>query len=205
MSQAPLKLLKVHDPVRKPIIGKYSIIEKNVRLGEHTIILTHCYVYHDVSIGKNCFVGHHTTIRPYSRIGNNVQIGSYNQLEGYLEIGEHTRFHSDVHICQGSKIGKRVFIAPRSTLLNTLHPLCPKAKECIKAPIIDDDVKIGANCTISPAVRIGRGSLIGSSTNVVRDVPPYSVVIGNPGKVVKSVKDLTCPYGLIEGPYADLP
>lgn len=185
-------------------IGKYSIVEERVQIGKGTKILTHCYIYHDVAIGKNCFVGHHTTIRSFSRIGDNTQIGSYNQLEGCLEIGNYVKFHSDVHICQGSKIGNRVFIAPRTTLLNTLHPLCPKVKECVRAPIIEDDVKIGANCTISPSVTVGRGSLIGSSTNVIQDIPPYSVVVGNPGKVVKNVKEITCPYGLLEKPYEDL-
>jgi acetyltransferase-like isoleucine patch superfamily enzyme len=86
-----------------------------------------------------------------------------------------------------------------------LHPLCPKAKECVRAPIIEDDVKIGANCTISPNVTVGKGSLIGSSANVIQDVPAYSVVVGNPGKVVKNVKEITCPYGLLEKPYGDLP
>lgn len=186
------------------VIGKYTIIEKDTKIGDNTIILTHCYIYSNVIIGKNCFVGHHTTIRPFSKIGDNTRIGSYNQLEGYLQIGNNVRFHSDVHICQRSKIGNRVFIAPRTTLLNTLHPLCPKAKDCVRAPTIEDDVKIGANCTISPGVTIGRGSLIGSSANVTEDVPPYSLVVGNPGKVIKDVRTIRCPYGLIERPYGDL-
>jgi acetyltransferase-like isoleucine patch superfamily enzyme len=183
------------------VTGKYTIVEKGASIGKSTTILTHCYIYHDVVLGENCFVGHHATIRPFSKVGNGTHIGSYNQLEGYLEIGKDVRFHSDVHICQGSKIGDRVFIAPRTTLLNTLHPLCPKAKECVRAPLIENDVKIGANCTISPGVTIGKGSLIGSATNVIKDVPPFSVVIGNPGRVVKSVDELTCPYGLVERPY----
>jgi acetyltransferase-like isoleucine patch superfamily enzyme len=185
------------------MIGKYTIVEKRVKIGDGTNILTHCYIYHDVVIGKNCFVGHHTTIRPFSKIGNDTKIGSYNQLEGYLEIGDDVRFHSDVHICQGSKVGNRVFIAPRTTLLNTLHPLCRKAKDCVKAPRIEDDVKIGANCTISPNVTVGRGSLIGSATNVIQNVPPFSVVVGNPGKVVKDVREITCPFGLLDKPYED--
>jgi acetyltransferase-like isoleucine patch superfamily enzyme len=157
-----------------------------------------------VSIGEGCFIGHHTTIRPFSVIGANTQIGSYNQLEGKLEVGCDTKFHSDVHICQGSKVGDRVFIAPRTTLLNTLHPLCPKASECIRAPVIEDDVKIGANCSIGPDITIGKGSLIGSSTNVVKDVPAYSLVIGNPGRVIKDVREIECPFGLISKPYGDL-
>lgn len=185
------------------MIGKYTIVEKEVKIGANTRILTHCYIHKNVTIGNNCFIGHHTTIRPFTQIGHDTQIGSYNQLEGYLEIGNYVKFHTDVHICQGSKIGDRVFIAPRTTLLNTLHPLCPKAKECVRAPVVEDDVKIGANCTISPNVRIGKGSLIGSATNVIKNVPPYSVVVGNPGKVVKDVRDVGCPFGLIRKPYSD--
>lgn len=186
------------------MIGKYTIVEKGAKIGKGTRILTHCYIYKDVTIGANCFIGHHATIRPFSKIGNNTRIGSYNQLEGYLEIGNDVRFHSDVHICQGSKIGNRVFIAPRTTLLNTLHPFCAKAKECVKAPVIEDDVKIGANCTISPNIRIGKGSLIGSSANVISDVPPFSLVIGNPGKIIKDVRNIVCPFGIVEKPYGDL-
>lgn len=190
--------------VRKYTVGKYTIIEKNVQIGEGTKILSHCYIYHGVIIGKNCFVGHHTTIRPNSIIGNNTRLGSYNQIEGDLTIGDDVKFHSDVHICQGSKVGNRVFIAPRTTLLNTLHPLCPKVDQCMKAPIIEDDVKIGANVTISPNIIVGRGSLIGSSANVIMNIPPFSLAVGNPAKVIKDVRDLTCPFGLIDKPYGDL-
>jgi acetyltransferase-like isoleucine patch superfamily enzyme len=185
-------------------VGLYTIIEEGAKIGENTKILTHSYIYKNVSIGKNCFVGHHVTIRSNSIIGDHTQIGSYNQIEGDLFIGENVKFHSDVHICKGSRVGNRVFIAPRTTLLNTLHPLCPKVDSCIKAPVIEDDVKIGANCTISPGVTVGKGSLIGSATNVISDVPPFSLVVGNPGKIIKDVRDITCPFGLIDKPYGDL-
>ena len=185
------------------MIGRYTIIEAGVKIGKNTKVLNHSSIYKVVSIEERCLIGHHTTIRPYKTIGNDTQIGSYNQLEGYLQIGNNVKFHSDVHICIGSKIGNGVFIAPRTTLLNTLHPLCPKSNECIKAPIIEDDVKIGANCTIGPNVTVGKGSLIGSSTNVIKDIPPYSLVVGNPGKIIKDVRELTCPFGLIDKPYSD--
>jgi acetyltransferase-like isoleucine patch superfamily enzyme len=182
----------------------FTIIEPGALIGRNTRILSHCYLYSGIEIGDDCFVGHHTTIRPFSKIGDGTQIGSYNQIEGNLQIGCKTKFHSDVHICQGSIIGDRVFIAPRTTLLNTLHPFCPKAEECVKAPVIEDDVKIGANCTISPNITIGRGSLIGSSTNVIKSVPAFSLVVGNPGKVIKDIRELTCPFNIIDKPYGNL-
>lgn len=47
------------------------------------------------------------------------------------------------------------------------------------------DVWIGANVSIKKGVRIGHGAIIGSSTVVTKDVPPYAIIIGNPGKIIR--------------------
>ena len=57
-----------------------------------------------------------------------------------------------------------------------------------KAPVIGDNVSIGANVCIIGSVKIGNNSIIGAGTVVVRDVPPFSVVVGNPGRGIKSVE-----------------
>ena len=54
--------------------------------------------------------------------------------------------------------------------------------------IIEDDVWIGSRVTILPGVTIGEGSVIGASAVVAKSVPPYSVVVGNPAKIVKTRK-----------------
>lgn len=51
--------------------------------------------------------------------------------------------------------------------------------------VVEDHVWIGVRCTILSGVRIGKGSIIGAASVVTRDVPPYSVVMGNPARVVK--------------------
>jgi acetyltransferase-like isoleucine patch superfamily enzyme len=59
------------------------------------------------------------------------------------------------------------------------HPSC-------KGDInIGNDVWVGAKSTIMSGVKIGDGSIIGAGTTVTKDVPPYSIVVGNPGKIVK--------------------
>jgi hypothetical protein len=50
---------------------------------------------------------------------------------------------------------------------------------------IENDVWIGAKSTIMSGVKIGNGAVIGATTTVTKDVPPYAIVVGNPGKVVK--------------------
>jgi acetyltransferase-like isoleucine patch superfamily enzyme len=61
--------------------------------------------------------------------------------------------------------------------------------------------RIGANATILPGVEIGEDSLVAAGAVVVEDVPPGTVVAGNPARVIKSVPELTCPPGFFERPY----
>jgi serine acetyltransferase len=51
--------------------------------------------------------------------------------------------------------------------------------------VIENDVWIGAKSTIMSGVKIGNGAVIGATTTVTKDVPPYAIVVGNPGKIVK--------------------
>ena len=51
--------------------------------------------------------------------------------------------------------------------------------------MIEDDVWIGELAVILPGVRIGQGAVIGASTVVNRDIPPFTIVVGNPARVVK--------------------
>ena len=54
--------------------------------------------------------------------------------------------------------------------------------------IIEDGVMIGMNTTIMPGSRIGKGSIIGANSLVVGDIPPWTIVAGNPAKIIKNIK-----------------
>ena len=56
-----------------------------------------------------------------------------------------------------------------------------------KAPIIGSNVSIGANACIIGDVKVGNNSIIGAGAIIVKDIPPYSVVVGNPGRVIKTL------------------
>ena len=61
--------------------------------------------------------------------------------------------------------------------------------EFSKAPIIEDNVDIGSNVVILGPITIGKGSVIGAGSVVVKDVEPYSLVVGNPARVLRNVED----------------
>lgn len=97
----------------------------------------------------------------------------------------------------GIRIGQNVMIAPNVVIIAFNHgfknldiPMTLQGK--VEEPIlIEDDVWISANCTITKGVKIGKGSIIGSNSMVNKDIPPYSVVGGVPAKIIKSRISIT--------------
>lgn len=92
----------------------------------------------------------------------------------------------------GGRIGSHVMMGPEVYIYTQNHnfsridiPMDQQGWTEEKPVTIDDDVWIGARVTILPGVIIGKGSIIGASAVVTKDVPPYSVVAGNPAVVVK--------------------
>lgn len=94
----------------------------------------------------------------------------------------------------GITIGENVMIAPHCNFIEGSHeyrkgPEIPMmfAGNFSDGPIIiEDDVWIGANCTILHNVKIGKGSVIGANSLVNKDVEPYSIMVGSPARKIKS-------------------
>lgn len=58
--------------------------------------------------------------------------------------------------------------------------------------IIEDDVWLGYGVIVLPGVRIGRGSVIGAGSVVAKDIPPYSIAVGNPIVIIKQREYIKC-------------
>lgn len=105
-----------------------------------------------------------------------IGVGNYIQesviLQAGVQVGNNSSIHMGSLIGHESKIGDTVFIA---------HAV--SVSGCCE---IGDGCFIGTNATILPRIRIGKWSTIGAGTVVTRDIPDYSVVVGNPGKVLKN-------------------
>jgi len=99
---------------------------------------------------------------------------------------------SDTLINRGNvHIGDRVSIAPRVTIitdsspnhsiLNRLYPLETRPVR------IEDDAWLGVGVIVLPGVEIGKGAVIGSGAVVTENIPPFSVAVGNPARVIKKI------------------
>lgn len=172
-----------------------------LKIGSNGQIRPFTTIYAGSEIGDYFQTGQGVSIREDNLIGNNVSIGTNSVLEFGNKIDDFSRIHSNCFL-EMVTIGKCVFVGPNVVFTDDPHPMeCQHYKECKGGAIVEDYARIGANSTILPGVRIGRNSLIGAGSVVTKDVPPDSVVAGNPAKVIKRIDQLTCPKGFYEKPY----
>ena len=150
--------------------GKYIRLGKNVSLGRDVSLQA---VYRWENSGQKftpqIILRDNVVIAPYCRIGciNKVEIGEWTTMGQRVYITDHT--HGDVSYEQLSMPARH-------------RPLYSKGGVTIGAY-----VHIGENCCIMPGVTIGDHSVIGAGSIVTHDIPPYSVVAGNPAKVLKTI------------------
>jgi galactoside O-acetyltransferase len=113
---------------------------------------------------------------------------------GRIEIGENSTLNEfcTIHASGGVKIGNGVRTGPHTVFVTVHHnferldvPIWTQGTRG-KPIVIEDDVWIGAHCTIIGGVRIGAHSVIGAHSLVTKDIPPYSVAYGVPCKVRRS-------------------
>ena len=107
-----------------------------------------------------------------------IGIGTYIQenavLQANVKIGNNTAVNAHSVVSHETQLGNSVFLAPGCRLAG-----------CVT---IEDGVFIGVGATVMPRLKVGRWSVIGAGSVVIRDVPPYSVVAGNPARIIKSVE-----------------
>jgi serine acetyltransferase len=134
-------------------------------------------------------------------LGNDCQISSVTTFAGskladdpVLEIGDGTQIghQSVITVGQRVTIGKHCMIASRTFIAGAdNHPIDPikrrtepEAKSSLRPITIEDDVWVATGSTVYKGVTIGRGSVVAAGSIVTRNVPPYTVVAGNPARVV---------------------
>ena len=90
----------------------------------------------------------------------------------------------------GITIGNDVFIGPKVNLITINHDPNPENRSATygRPIVIEDKAWIGINSTILPGVRIGYGAIVGAGSVVTKDVPPMTIVAGNPAKFIKKIE-----------------
>ncbi|MDQ1284076.1 MAG: hypothetical protein QG620_424 [Patescibacteria group bacterium] len=162
----------------------------NVILGKNAYLDYGCYLHacpSGIEIGENSVIMHNSVIHVFNFVGlphASIKIG-----RGVF-IGENSVIRGQ----GGVTIGNDCLISPKVSILAVNHSfasadlLIKDQPLDAKGIIIGDDVWVGGGATILDGVKIGRGSVIGAGSVVTKDIPEFSVAVGNPAKVVKSRK-----------------
>tara|TARA_B100000315_G_scaffold77957_1_gene71276 strand:+ start:413 stop:916 length:504 start_codon:yes stop_codon:yes gene_type:complete len=153
-------------------IHESSYVDENIAIGRGTKIWHFSHIRSDVRIGENCSIGQNVNI------GNNVKIGNSVKIQNNVSVYERMELE-DYVFCGPSMVFTNIKI-PRSEFPQ-------QGSEFYQKTIVKKSASIGANAIIVCDVSIGEYALIGSGAVVTKDVPAYSLVIGNPGKIIGKV------------------
>jgi len=172
------------------------IPDYTLRIGANAQLRSGSVIYGGVTIGARFQTGHNVIIREQNTLGDDVQIWNNTTIDYGCTIGNHVKIHTNCYIAQYTIMEDDVFLAPGVTIANDFHPNCAFSAECMRGPTLKRGVQVGVNVTITPYVTIGEYSVIGSGAVVTKDIPPYSLVVGNPGRVIKQTTEITCKTGI---------
>lgn len=164
------------------------------------------------SVGKNCIIEKMRSLIGAKRItiGNNCTIGINSQLTAHesfrdydyspqIVIGNNVSLGDNIHItainsiqiCDGVLTGRWVTISDHShgRVVPSEMSIAPNYRELYSKGnvYIGKNVWIGDKVSIMPGVTIGEGCIIGANTVVTKSIPPFSVVGGAPGKIIKTI------------------
>lgn len=181
---------------------KFKSMGKNVKIGANVKIVNPEYI----SVGDNTQIGNDVTLIARGEggitLGNNVLIQERVYLDtqtaewGYITVGDNTYIGTGTtlfgHV--GLEIGKYCLLAQNITLTPYSHKFQNPSDYIVnqggnmKKVTIGDDVYIGMGVNVTYLGNIGKGSVIGAGSTVVKEIPPYSVAVGVPAKVIKERK-----------------
>jgi acetyltransferase-like isoleucine patch superfamily enzyme len=180
----------IGQPPRGVLSGALAVL-----IGDDSEIRSHSVIYAGNVIGFGFQGGHGLFLREGNRIGDNVSIGTKTIVEHHVQIGSRVRIHSQAFIPEYSILEDDCWIGPNAVLTNADYPASRRSKDHLRGVLVRCGARIGANATILPGVVIGEGSLIGAGSVVTCDVEPGTVVVGNPARMIKQVRDLAWPDG----------
>ena len=133
----------------------------------------------NVEVGKNVTMWHFTYIGDNTVIGDNTKIGSLVHIDYDVQIGRDCKIEGMAYIPPLTRIGDRVFVGPGVVFTNDPYPLSSR----MAGVQVESDVIICAGAVLKAGVHIGAHSVVGMGSVVTKDVPPETVVFGNPARV----------------------
>ncbi|NOZ81317.1 MAG: N-acetyltransferase [DPANN group archaeon] len=131
-------------------------------------------------------------------IGDNTKIGAFVEIQKNVRVGNNCKIQSHTFICEGVVIEDNVFVGHNVTFINDKYPRAVNPEGELQSEedwevvptLVKKGASIGSSVTILCNVTIGENAIVGAGSVVTRDVPPDSIVAGNPARIVRKAEFL---------------
>src|SRR5271155_2197567 len=158
-------------------MNSYNCVEDDVKLGTNVQLSKFANLY-------GC------------KIGNETKIGAFVEIQKNASVGRRCKISSHTFICEGVLIEDNVFIGHGVMFINDSYPratdsdgnLQTESDWKVERTVIKKGASIGSGATILSNTSIGENAIVGAGSVVTKDVPPNSIVAGNPAKVLRYIE-----------------
>jgi acetyltransferase-like isoleucine patch superfamily enzyme len=149
----------------------------------------------DVKLGQNVRLS--KFINLYGcEVGDETKIGAFVEIQKNAKVGKSCKISSHTFICEGVVIEDNVFIGHGVMFINDSYPratnvggsLQTEADWKVERTVIRRGASIGSGATILSNTDIGENAIVGAGSVVTKDVPPNSIVAGNPAKILRYIE-----------------
>ena len=153
-----------------------------------------CSIAPDVKLGKDVKLSFFINLYGCT-IGDNTKIGASVEVQKKAFIGSNCKISSHTFICEGVTIEDDVFVGHGVMFINDSYPratssgqLQTEADWAVEPTVVKKGASIGSNSTILSKVTIGENAIVGAGSVVTRDVPPNTIVAGNPARIIRRIE-----------------
>jgi acetyltransferase-like isoleucine patch superfamily enzyme len=149
----------------------------------------------DVKLGKDVKI--YAFANLYGcEVGDGSKIGTFVEIQKGARVGCRVKISSHTFICEGVTIEDEAFIGHGVMFINDKYPRSTnedgspqnEADWTLVKTVIGRRASIGSNATILCGVSVGEGAIVGAGSVVTKDVPPYTIVAGNPARVLRKTE-----------------